>query len=76
MKPLSIKEQIKVLRKLLLTWNICAMCPKLYRILNKYGVHLVERISDYIPSFTHNNYLHFYSSIKVVQERKERCCWG
>lgn len=75
MKPLSIKEQIKVLRKLLLTWNICGMCHKLYRILNKYGVHPFEEVSDYIPSFTHYNYLHFYPSIKVVQEREERCYW-
>lgn len=75
MKPLPIKEQIKVLRKLLLTWNICSMCPKLYRILNKYGVHPLERISDYIPSFTHYNYLHFYSSIKAVQEREESFFW-
>lgn len=75
MKPLPIKEQIKVLRKLLLTWNICGMCYFLYKILKKYGIHLSEEISDYIPSFTHYNYLHFYSSIKVVQEREERLYW-
>jgi hypothetical protein len=51
------------------------MCYFLYKILKKYGIHLSEEISDYIPSFTHNNYLHFYSSIKVVQEREERCYW-
>ena len=75
MKPLSVKEQIKVLRKLLLTWNIWGMCPKLYRILNKYGVHPLERISDYIPSFTHSNYIKFHIKAKAVRKRVEDIYW-
>lgn len=69
MKPLPIKEQIKVLRKLLLIWDIWGMCPIIYKMLKKYGMHPYEKISDYIPSFTHYNYLHFYPSVKAVQKK-------
>lgn len=68
MKPLSIEEQIKVLEELLRTWNLWGMCPILYNILKKYGIQPTERICNYIPSFTHDNYLHFYPSVKAVQK--------
>jgi hypothetical protein len=75
MKPLPIKEQIKVLRKLLLTWDIWGMCIILYKKLKNYGMYPCEQISDYIPSFTRYNYLHFYPSVKAVQKRQMRLYW-
>lgn len=75
MKPLPIEEQIKVLKELLRTWDIYGMCIALYKILKKYGIHQNEEISDYIPSFTHDNYLYFYSSVKTVQKNKIDLFW-
>lgn len=75
MKPLPIKEQIKVLKELLRTWDIYGMCLILYKILKKYGIHENGEISDYIPSFTHYNYLHFYSSVKTVQKNERYLFW-
>lgn len=75
MKPLSTKQQIKVLKELLRIWDIWGMCSYLYRILKKYGMQLSENVSDYIPSFTHYNYLHFYPSVKAVQEKEKGLYW-
>jgi hypothetical protein len=75
MKPLPIKEQIVVLKKLLQTWDIWGMCPILYKLLKKYDIRGYEKVSDYIPSFTHYNYLYFYPSVKAVQKRKEVLFW-
>ena len=76
MKPLPIKQQIEVLKELLRTWDIRGMCYHLYYILTKkYRWQSDDTISDYIPSFTHYNYLHFYHSIKAVQKREECRYW-
>ena len=75
MKPLPIEEQIKVLKELLRTLGIYGMCIALYKILKKYSIHRHEEISDYIPSFTHYNYLHFYSSVKAVQRNERDLFW-
>lgn len=75
MKPLSTTQQIEVLKELLRTWDIYGMCIVLYRILKKYGIYRHEEISDYIPSFTHYNYLHFYSSVKSVQKNERYIFW-
>lgn len=40
-------------------------------MLKKYDIRPYEKISDYIPSFTHYNYLHFYPSVKAVQKKEE-----
>lgn len=76
MKPLPIKEQIKVLKELLRTWDILGMCTHLYHILRKkYGMQLRENAYDYIPSFTHSNYLKFHIRTKAVRKRVENTYW-
>jgi hypothetical protein len=76
MKPLSIKQQIAVLEEVLsISWNICGMCVYIESItLNKYRKRN-DGASNFIPSFTHNNYLKFYSRVRVVQNRKEWPWW-
>lgn len=75
MKPLPIKEQIEVLKELLRTLDIYGMCLVLCKILKKHGMYKFQEISDYIPSFTHYNYLHFYSSVKAVQKNERDIFW-
>ena len=76
MKPLSIKEQIEVLKKLLRTWDIVGMCYYLYHIIReKHRMQLHENVSDYIPSFTHSNYLKFHIGTKAVRKRIEDIYW-
>lgn len=76
MKPLPIKEQIKVLKELLQTWDIIGMCYYLYHILReKHGMQFRENVSDYIPSFTHSNYLKFHIGTKAVRKRVEDIYW-
>ena len=76
MKPLPIKEQIKVLEELLSTgWNVYGMFGRIEFItLNKYRKRN-EGASNYIPSFTHENYVKFYPLIRAVQRRKEWTWW-
>lgn len=76
MKPLSIKQQIAVLKEMLsLKWNICGMCGYIESItLNKYRTRN-DGASKFIPSFTHNNYVKFYPRVRAVQNRKEWLWW-
>jgi hypothetical protein len=76
MKTLSIKEQIEVLKELLRTWDIWCMCVILYHILKeRHGMQPCEDISDYIPSFTHSNYIKFHIKAKAVRKRVEDIYW-
>ena len=75
MKPLPIEEQIEVLKELLRTLDIYGMCLVLYKILKKHGIYQFQEITDYIPSFTHDNYLHFYSAVKAVQKNERGHFW-
>ena len=76
MKPLPIKEQIKVLKELLRTWDIYGMCYILQDILViKHEMEPDENISDYIPSFTHSNYLKFHIETRAVRARVEKSFW-
>lgn len=75
MKPLSIKEQIEVLKELLKSVDIWGMCPNLRNILKKYGIKFYEDVFEYIPSFTHHNYVTFYPTVKAVQKRKSKAYW-
>lgn len=72
MKPLPIKEQIKVLRKLLFTPFIYGMCVNLFKILK---LDYFVDVYIVIPSFNHLNYLNFYPSVKAVQKRNENPYW-
>lgn len=75
MKPLPIKEQIKVLELVLHQDSIFGMCSILYNILSKYGMQSWEKASDYIPSFTHSNYLKFHIRTEAVRKRVENLYW-
>lgn len=76
MKPLPIKEQIEVLKELLQTWDIYGMCYILHNILIlKYEMESYENISDYIPSFTHSNYLKFHIETEAVRKRVAQSFW-
>lgn len=75
MKPLPIRQQIAVLEELLSTgWNIYGMCGRIECItFNKYRKR--NGASNFIPSFTHINYVKFYPLVREVQKRKEWPWW-
>lgn len=75
MKPLPINEQIKVLKIVLHQDHVVGMCYILYNILSKYGMQSYEKVSDYIPSFTHQYYTTFYPTIRAVQKRIDAPFW-
>lgn len=75
MKPLPIKEQIKVLKIVSYQDNLLGMCSIFYYILSKYGMQSCEKVSDYIPSFTHHHYTTFYSRTRAVQKRRTSLYW-
>lgn len=75
MKPLPIKEQIKVLKIVLHQDSVFGMCSIFYNILGKYGMQSHEKASDYIPSFTHQHYTTFYPTIRAVQKRIDAPFW-
>ena len=71
MKPLPIRQQIKILEEVLSTsWNICGMCGYIEHTIIHKHIKYCKGASNYIPSFTHENYVKFYSRVKEVQSRK------
>lgn len=77
MKPLSIKEQIKILRRVLWATSINdGMCTKIAKVACTLGyvIYPMEAI-DLIPIFNHNTYIEFYSKVKEVQKRNNRVFW-
>ena len=75
MKPLPIKEQIKVLEDLLQNLGTHDLCCVPLKIVDKYGIQPYEYVSDYIPSITHQHYLTFYPTTRAVQKRSTSLCW-
>lgn len=75
MKPLPINEQIKVLKIVLYQDIVLGMCSIFYYILSKYGMQPCEKVSDYIPSFTHQHYTTFYPTTRAVQKRRTNLYW-
>lgn len=76
MKPLPIKEQIKVLEEVLSTsWNIFGMCRYIEHIIICKYKKPYKGASNSIPSFTHSNYVKFYPKVREVQRRKEWAWW-
>jgi hypothetical protein len=75
MKPLSIKEQIKVLKKVLYSPFIYGMCI----LIAEYSGHDFMDIKfspeKLIPSFNHLAYLRFYPNVKAVQIRQYKLYW-
>ena len=76
MKPLSIEEQIEVLKEVLSTsWDIFGMCGYIESITLYKHRKYNDGASKFIPSFTHDNYVKFYSNVRAVQRRKEWPWW-
>lgn len=76
MKPLPIKEQIKILRKSLKILYINAMCMRITIAARSLGYRIsMHQATDIIPTFNHNAYVRFYPNVKAVQERQYDVYW-
>ena len=77
MKPLPIKEQIRILKKVLwLPFINDGMCVSIARVANTLGYNIYFReVTDIIPIFNCTAYLEFYSKVKAVQERNGYIFW-
>lgn len=75
MKPLPIKEQIRILKKVLYSPFIYGMCI----LIAKYSGHNFMDPNFFpnklIPSFNHKAYLRFYPNVKAVQKRQNYIYW-
>lgn len=77
MNPLPIKEQIRILRRVLwLPFVNNGMCVNIAEVACALGyiIHPVEA-KDIIPIFNHDAYIEFYSKVKAVQERNNCTFW-
>lgn len=73
MKPLPIKEQIRILRRVLWMPFINCMCIRISRVACNLGYNIgFKQVSYIIPTFNHFAYLDFYSNVEAVQNR---ICW-
>lgn len=76
MKPLPIKEQIRILKKSLGTSSINAMCLRIAKAARILGYDISwHNITDSIPTFNHNTYIRFYPNVKAVQRRQNEDYW-
>lgn len=69
MKPLSIKEQIEVLKFVLSRKYIFGMCDIICTYCR------ASNATACIPTFNHAHYLKFYKYIPTVQKRKDWPWW-
>lgn len=75
MKPLPIKEQIKVLKKVLYSPFIYGMCMLIAKYSRNNYMNMNFSPEKVIPSFNHLAYLQFYPNVKAVQERQRNVYW-
>ena len=75
MKPLPIKEQIKVLKKVLYSPFIYGMCMLIAKYSKNNFMDINFSPEKLIPSFNHLAYLQFYPNVKAVQERRRDIYW-
>lgn len=75
MKPLPIKEQIRVLKKVLYSPFIYGMCILIAKYSGNNFMDINFSPEKLIPSFNHLAYLQFYPNIKAVQERRRYIYW-
>ena len=75
MKPLSIEEQIKVLKKVLYSPFIYGMCILIAKYSGNNFMDMNFSPEKVIPSFNYLAYLRFYPNIKAVQERQRYVYW-
>lgn len=75
MKTLPIKEQIKVLKKVLYSPFIYGMCMLVAKYSGNNFMDMNFSPEKLIPSFDHLAYLRFYPNVKAVQERQNYVYW-
>ena len=75
MKPLPIKEQIKVLKKVLYSPSIYGMCILIAKYSGNNFMDIDFYPNNLIPSFNHLAYLRFYPNVKAVQEMQNDLYW-
>lgn len=75
MKPLPIKEQIKVLKKVLYSPFIHGMCIRIARFSGNDFLDVHFSPEKLIPSFNHLAYLRFYPNVEAVQKRQCKLYW-
>ena len=75
MKPLPIKGQIDVLKKVLYTPFIYGMCIHIARFSGNKFLDPKFHPENLIPSFNHLAYLRFYPNVKTVQKRQMHLYW-
>jgi hypothetical protein len=75
MKPLSIKEQIRILKKVLYSPFIYGMCILIAKYSGNNFMDMNFSPEKLIPSFNHLAYLRFYPKCKAVQKRQYKLYW-
>lgn len=75
MKPLPIKEQIRVLKKVLYSPFIYGMCILIAKYSGNDFMDMNFSPEKLIPSFNHLAYLQFFPNVKAVQERRRYIYW-
>lgn len=75
MKPLPIKEQIRILKKVLRGPTIYGMCILIAKYSGKNFMDINFNPEKLIPSFNQRAYLQFYPNVKAVQERRFEMYW-
>lgn len=75
MKPLSIKEQINILKKVLHTLDIFGMCILIAKYSGNDFMSMNFSSKDLIPSFNHLAYIQFYPNVEAVQKRRMGLYW-
>ena len=75
MKPLPIKEQIRILKKVLYSPFIYGMCMLIAKYSKNNYLDMNFSPEKLIPSFNHLAYLQFYPNVKDVQERRGYIYW-
>lgn len=80
MKPLTIEQQIKVLKRILWTPDIYGMC----RLVKRYARKLFDYTRDelvgivatqLIPLMNHKAYQYFYYDNRIVEKYKDMLFW-
>lgn len=75
-KPLPIKEQIRILKRVLWLPFIHGMCIRIATVACNLGYNITHwQAIDIIPTFNHLAYLQFYSNVKDVRERQIHVFW-
>ena len=75
MNPLPIKEQIKVLKKVLYSPFIYGMCMLIAKYSKNNFMDMNFSPEKLIPSFNHLAYLQFYPNVEAVQKRRGYIYW-